>query len=193
MPADLKMTTMNPATYDLFSRGDTAGIFQFEGAGIRRRLRQLKPSCFADLLALLALYRPGPLRMGMVDDFIKSKRGARLVNCPLPQLEDVLRETYGVLAFQEQMMEIAQVVASYTLGGADLMRRALGKKNPASIAAERIRFVEGASQNDISSTKAKEVFDLLAKFTPYAGVKAHCASYALIAFQSAYIKAHYMS
>jgi len=191
-PALGSLSLNDPATYDLFSRGDTADVFLFEGVGIRRRLRQLKPTCFEDLVALLTLYLPGPLRMGMVDDLIKRKQEVRLINYPLPQLEDVLKETYGVITYQEQMMEIAKVIANFTLGRADMMRRALFKINACEMTTHRINFVEGASQNGIPATKAKELFDLLVKFTPYTGCKAHYASCALLSFQTGYLKTHYL-
>ncbi len=179
------------ATYDLYSQGDTDGVFQVESGGMRRYLRQLKPSCFDDLIAMLALYRPGPLGSGMVDEFIKRKHGEEPVTYPLPQLEETLKPTYGVIVYQEQVMKIAQVVASYTLGGADLLRRAMGKKDPAAMAKERSRFVDGALANDIDEAKANEIFDLMEKFAEYGFNKSHSAAYALISYYTAWLKTHF--
>ncbi len=181
------------STYELYSRGDTDGIFQVESAGMRRYLRQLKPSCFDDVIAMLALYRPGPLGSGMVDEFIKRKHGQLAVTYPLPSLEDTLKDTYGVIVYQEQVMKIAQVVANYTLGGADLLRRAMGKKNAEAMAEQRAQFVTGAAENDISESKANEIFDLMEKFAEYGFNKSHSAAYALISFYTAYLKVHYPS
>jgi DNA polymerase-3 subunit alpha len=178
-------------TYELYSQGDTDGIFQVESAGMRKYLRQLKPTCFDDVIAMLALYRPGPLGSGMVDEFIKRKHGELAVTYPLPQLEDSLKDTYGVIVYQEQVMKIAQVVAKYTLGGADLLRRAMGKKNAAAMAAERVRFVEGAKENGIDKAKADEIFDLMEKFAEYGFNKSHSAAYALISYYTAYLKTHH--
>ncbi len=182
---------VEPATYKIYSTGDTDGVFQVESSGMRRYLRQLKPSCFDDLIAMLALYRPGPLGSGMVDEFIKRKHGEVEVTYPHELLEDTLRATYGVIVYQEQVMRIAQVIAGYTLGGADLLRRAMGKKNAEAMAAERIKFVQGAAAKDIGKDKANEIFDLMEKFAEYGFNKSHSAAYALISFYTAYLKAHY--
>lgn len=179
------------AAYDLYSRGDTDGVFQVEGSGMRQYLRQLKPTCFEDVIAMLALYRPGPLGSGMVEEFIKRKQGEVPVIHPLPMLEDCLRDTYGVIVYQEQVMQIAQIVANYTLGGADLLRRAMGKKNPAAMAKERSKFVEGAKANGIPAAKANDIFDLMEKFAEYGFNKSHSAAYALISYHTAFLKAHY--
>ena len=181
----------DPATYDLYSRGDTDGVFQVESSGMRQYLRMLKPSCFEDVIAMLALYRPGPLGSGMVDEFIKRKHGEVPVVYPLPMLQDCLRDTYGVIVYQEQVMQIAQIVANYTLGGADLLRRAMGKKNPEAMAQERSKFVEGAAHNSIPKAKADEIFDLMEKFAEYGFNKSHSAAYALISYYTAYLKVHY--
>ncbi len=179
------------ATYELYTRGETDGIFQVESSGMRQYLRQLKPSCFEDIIAMLALYRPGPLGSGMVDEFIKRKHGEVPVVYPVPMLEECLRDTYGVIVYQEQVMQIAQIVANYTLGGADLLRRAMGKKNPEAMAMERSKFVEGAAQNDIPEKKANEIFDLMEKFAEYGFNKSHSAAYALISYHTAYLKVHH--
>ena len=179
------------ATYELYSRGDTDGVFQVESSGMRQYLRMLRPSCFEDVIAMLALYRPGPLGSGMVDEFIKRKHGEVPVVYPLDMLKDCLRDTYGVIVYQEQVMQIAQIVANYTLGGADLLRRAMGKKNPEAMAQERSKFVTGAAENTISKAKADEIFDLMEKFAEYGFNKSHSAAYALISYYTAYLKVHY--
>ncbi|GFM37544.1 DNA polymerase III subunit alpha [Desulfovibrio psychrotolerans] len=178
-------------TYELYQRGDTDGIFQVESSGMRTYLRMLKPTCFDDIIAMLALYRPGPLNSGMVDEFIKRKHGQVPVIYPLPTLEDCLKPTYGVIVYQEQVMQIAQIVGSYTLGGADLLRRAMGKKNPEAMAQERGKFVQGAAQNGIDETKANEIFDLMEQFAAYGFNKSHSAAYALISYWTAYLKVHH--
>jgi len=178
-------------TYDLYSRGDTDGIFQVESDGMRKYLRMLKPSCFDDIIAMLALYRPGPLGSGMVDEFIRRKHGEVPVVYPLPELEPVLRDTYGVIVYQEQVMKIAQVAAGYTLGGADLLRRAMGKKIAEAMAEQRAVFYEGALKQGVSQEKAKEIFDLMEMFAAYGFNKSHSAAYALISYYTAYLKTHY--
>ena len=178
-------------TYELYQRGDTDGIFQVESSGMRTYLRMLKPSCFDDIIAMLALYRPGPLNSGMVDEFIKRKHGEVPVVYPLPSLEDCLKPTYGVIVYQEQVMQIAQIVGNYTLGGADLLRRAMGKKNADAMAQERTKFVAGASENEIPKEKAEEIFDLMEQFAAYGFNKSHSAAYALISYWTAYLKVHY--
>jgi len=177
--------------YALYARGDTDGVFQVESSGMRRYLRQLKPTCFDDIIAMLALYRPGPLGSGMVDQFIQRKHGQLAVEYPLPQLEETLRETYGVIVYQEQVMRIAQIVANYTLGSADLLRRAMGKKNAEAMAEQRVLFVKGAAENDIPQAKANEIFDLMEKFAEYGFNKSHSAAYALISYYTAYLKTRY--
>ncbi len=179
------------ATYELYARGDTDGIFQVESSGMRQYLRQLKPNCFEDVIAMLALYRPGPLGSGMVDEFIKRKHGEVEVVYPHDSLTDCLRDTYGVIVYQEQVMQIAQIIAKYTLGGADLLRRAMGKKDPAAMAKERSTFVDGATANDIDKDKANEIFDLMEKFAEYGFNKSHSAAYALISYHTAYLKVHF--
>jgi DNA polymerase-3 subunit alpha len=179
------------ATYRLYSKGDTDGVFQVESSGMRAYLRQLKPSVFEDIIAMLALYRPGPLKSGMVTEFIQRKQGKIEVSYPLPCLQDCLKDTYGVIVYQEQVMQIAQIVAGYTLGGADLLRRAMGKKDPAAMAAERSKFVNGAVERGVEEEKADEIFDLMEKFAEYGFNKSHSAAYALISYQTAWLKTHY--
>lgn len=181
----------DPATYELYARGDTDGIFQVESSGMRQYLRQLRPNCFEDIIAMLALYRPGPLGSGMVDEFIKRKHGEVPVVYPVESLQDCLRDTYGVIVYQEQVMQIAQIVARYTLGGADLLRRAMGKKDPQAMAQERSKFLQGAKENEIPSAKANEIFDLMEKFAEYGFNKSHSAAYALISYYTAFLKVHY--
>lgn len=191
-PPDLDTLPLSDqATFDLYSRGDTDGIFQVESDGMRKYLRQLKPSCFEDIIAMLALYRPGPLSSGMVEEFIKRKHGEVPVVYPLPSLEPVLQDTYGVIVYQEQVMKIAQVVAGYSLGGADLLRRAMGKKNAEAMAEQRSIFNEGAAKLGVSKEKATEIFDLMEMFAAYGFNKSHSAAYALISYHTAYLKAHY--
>ena len=181
----------DPETYDVFAKGDTDGVFQVESSGMRQYLRMLKPNCFEDIIAMLALYRPGPLGSGMVDEFIKRKHGDVEVTYPVPSLEGCLKDTYGVIVYQEQVMQIAQIVAGYTLGGADLLRRAMGKKNAEAMAKERTLFVEGAVKKGTSKEKATEIFDLMEKFAEYGFNKSHSAAYALISYHTAYLKTHH--
>ena len=183
----------DPETYKVYSSGDTDGIFQVESSGMRAYLRQLKPTVFEDIIAMLALYRPGPLNSGMVDEFIKRKHGEVEVSYPLPTLEACLKDTYGVIVYQEQVMQIAQIVARYTLGGADILRRAMGKKDPAAMAKERAKFVAGALENKVEEEKANAIFDLMEQFAEYGFNKSHSAAYALISYHTAYLKTHYKS
>ncbi|MCA1944253.1 MAG: DNA polymerase III subunit alpha [Desulfovibrio sp.] len=178
-------------TWKLFQRGDTDGVFQVESSGMRKYLRMLKPTCFDDLIAMLALYRPGPLNSGMVDEFIDRKHGRKRVEYPWPSLKECLKPTYGVIVYQEQVMQIAQIVAGYTLGGADLLRRAMGKKNAEEMATQRAIFVEGAAKNGVPEKKANEIFDLMEKFAEYGFNKSHSAAYALVSYWTAWLKTHY--
>jgi DNA polymerase-3 subunit alpha len=180
-----------PATYALLCRGDTVGVFQMESAGMRRLLMQLRPTCFADLVAVLALFRPGPLDSGMVDEFIKRKHGKEPIRYLHEALEPILRETYGVIVYQEQVMQIAQVLAGYSLGDADNLRRAMGKKKSEVMAKERKRFLQGAARNGVPARLAREVFDQMETFAAYGFNKSHSAAYALISYQTAYLKAHF--
>ena len=179
------------ASYDLISSGNTTGIFQLESSGMKEMLVKLKPSCFEDVIAACALYRPGPLGSGMVDDFIDRKHGRKAVVYDLPELEPILKDTYGVIVYQEQVMQIARTLGGYSLGGADLLRRAMGKKDAAEMAKQRDTFLAGAKGQGTDLKKAGAIFDLMAKFAEYGFNKSHSAAYALIAYQTAYLKAHY--
>ncbi|MDY0307514.1 MAG: DNA polymerase III subunit alpha [Desulfovibrio aminophilus] len=191
-PPDLDTLALSdPKTYEIFARGDTDGVFQVESSGMRRYLRMLKPNCFEDLIAMLALYRPGPLGSGMVDEFIKRKHGEVEVTYPHPSLESVLKPTYGVIVYQEQVMSTARVIANYSLGAADLLRRAMGKKNAEEMAKQRKRFLEGSRENGIADKTANEIFDLMEKFAEYGFNKSHSAAYALISYFTAYLKAYF--
>ncbi|HET7215753.1 MAG TPA: DNA polymerase III subunit alpha, partial [Terriglobia bacterium] len=178
-------------TYELLSKGLTAGIFQFESRGMTEILRRVKPSRLADLTALNALYRPGPIQGGMIDDFIARKTGKKRVTYDLPQLKDILDETYGVIVYQEQVMQIAAAVAGFSLGEADVLRRAMGKKKHEVMAAMREKFLAGAAEKRVPATKAEKLFDLMAQFAGYGFNKSHSAAYALVAYHTAYLKTHY--
>ncbi|MDY6850873.1 MAG: DNA polymerase III subunit alpha [Thermodesulfobacteriota bacterium] len=179
------------ATYELLGAGDTTGVFQLESSGMREILVKLKPSRFEDVIALVALYRPGPLKSGMVDKFIQGKHGRIEIQYELPELEPILKETYGVILYQEQVMQVASRLASYSLGEADLLRRAMGKKKAKEMAEQRGRFMEGAGANKVNKKKAAKIFDLMANFAEYGFNKSHSAAYAMIAFHTAFLKAHY--
>ena len=168
--------------YELLSRGDTSGVFQMESVGIRKILVKLKPDKFEDIIALLALYRPGPLGSGMVDDFINGKNGTTEIKYPHPSLEQTLKETYGVILYQEQVMKIANIMAGYSLGEADLLRRAMGKKNVQIMEENREKFITRSIENGYSEEKAQEMFELIDKFAGYGFNKSHSAAYALIAY-----------
>ncbi|MGE5246309.1 MAG: DNA polymerase III subunit alpha, partial [Betaproteobacteria bacterium] len=178
-------------TYQVFQDGQTYGIFQFESSGMREILRKARPQRLDDLIALNALYRPGPLRSGMVDDFIARKQGKTDVTYEMPELEPVLADTYGVIAYQEQVMRISNVVAGFTLGEADLLRKAMGKKKADVMAQMRARFVEGARKNGHAEKKAAHLFDLMEHFAGYGFNKSHSTAYAFLAYQTAYLKANY--
>jgi DNA polymerase-3 subunit alpha len=178
-------------TYQVFQEGQTFGIFQFESSGMREILRKARPQRLEDLIALNALYRPGPLRSGMVDDFIARKQGKTEVKHELPQLAPILEETYGVIAYQEQVMRISNILAGFTLGEADLLRKAMGKKKADVMAAMRAKFVSGARANGISERKAAHVFDLMEHFAGYGFNKSHSTAYALLAYQTAFLKANF--
>jgi DNA polymerase-3 subunit alpha len=181
----------DPATYELLSRADTTGVFQLESSGMRDILVRLRPENFADIVALVALYRPGPLESGMVENYIQGKHGQIEVSYDLEQLRPILEPTYGVILYQEQVMNVASALASYSLGEADILRRAMGKKQPEEMAKQRDRFLAGAEANHIDPAKANHIFDLMEKFAGYGFNKSHSAAYALIAYQTAYLKAHY--
>ena len=178
-------------TYQIFQDGQTYGIFQFESSGMRDILRKAKPQRLEDLIALNALYRPGPLRSGMVDDFIARKQGKTEVKYELPALEPILAETYGVIAYQEQVMRISNVLAGFTLGEADVLRKAMGKKKADVMATMRQKFVDGAKSKGINEKKAGGIFDLMEHFAGYGFNKSHSTAYALLAYQTAYLKANY--
>ncbi|MFV9645083.1 MAG: DNA polymerase III subunit alpha, partial [Desulfobacterales bacterium] len=178
-------------TYRLLASGDTTGVFQLESSGMRDLLVRLHPECFDDIIALVALYRPGPLNSGMVDDFVERKHGRKSVKYTIPELEPILKETYGVIVYQEQVMKIAGVLASYSMAEADDLRKAMGKKIPAIMAKHTLRFVQGAKDNGIASDKAKKIFELIEKFGGYGFNKSHSAAYSLIAYRTAFLKAHF--
>jgi len=186
---DLPLT--DGKTFDLFCEGQTLGIFQFESSGMRQILRQAKPRKFEDLIALNALYRPGPIKGGMIDDFVNRKHGRVEVKYEVERLRPILEDTYGVMAYQEQVMRVASELAGFTLGEADLLRKAMGKKNPTLMLAQREKFVEGAVGRGISPRKAARVFDLIQQFAGYGFNKSHSTAYALLAYQTAYLKANY--
>ena len=189
---DIEAISMNdPETYKLLCGTRTLGVFQLESSGMRDLLKKMKPDCFEDIIALLALYRPGPLESGMVDDYIKRKHGKLEEKYELPQLKDVLKETHGVILYQEQVMRIASVLAGFSLGDADLLRRAMGKKKPEEMEAQREKFIAGAEKKSINVRKATKVFDLMEKFAGYGFNKSHSTAYALVSYQTAYLKAHY--
>ncbi|MDN5783057.1 MAG: DNA polymerase III subunit alpha, partial [Luteimonas sp.] len=178
-------------TFKLLQAGDTTAVFQLESSGMRRLIKRLRPETFEDIIALVALYRPGPLESGMVEDFIARKHGKTKVVYPHPSLAEVLEPTYGVILYQEQVMQIAQVLAGYTLGGADLLRRAMGKKNPEAMAKQRDGFIQGAEKNGVERDQAAHIFDLVEKFAGYGFNKSHSAAYALVSYQTAWLKRHY--
>jgi DNA polymerase-3 subunit alpha len=182
----------NLETYEkVFHKGLTTGVFQFESHGMRDVLRRYQPSTIGDLTALNALYRPGPIQGGMIDYFIDRKHGRKKIEYELPELQEMLEDTWGVIVYQEQVMQIANRLAGYSLGEADVLRRAMGKKKPEEMAQQRERFVEGAVQRGYPAKKIEKIFDLLAKFAEYGFPKAHSAAYALLAYQTAYLKTHY--
>ncbi len=178
-------------TYELFSDGQTYGVFQFESSGMRELLRKAKPERLDDLIALNALYRPGPLKSGMVDDFIARKQGKTEVKYELPQLAPILSDTYGVIAYQEQVMRIAAVLAGFSMGQSDVLRKAMGKKDPKVMAKQREAFMTGAKANGVNEKKATKIFDLMEYFAGYGFNKSHSTTYALLAYQTAYLKANY--
>jgi len=191
---DLDITALpldDPATYQCFARGDTVAVFQFESRGMRELLKRAKPDRFEDIIALAALFRPGPLGSGMDRDWVDRKHGNAEVTYPHPLLEPVLAPTYGVIVYQEQVMQIAQVLAGYSLGGADLLRRAMGKKKPEEMAKERAKFERGCAERGIDANLATSIFDLMEKFAEYGFNKSHSAAYALVAYQTAWLKVHY--
>ncbi|HIC96127.1 TPA: DNA polymerase III subunit alpha, partial [Candidatus Bipolaricaulota bacterium] len=181
----------DPKTYELLRAGRTTGIFQLEGAGIKELVRNLAPTEFKDIVALLALYRPGPLESGMAEEFISRKRGRRPITYPHPELRSILEETYGLPIYQEQLLLMARVLAGFSLGEADLLRKAIGKKERRTMRAMREKFVQGCVQNGISTEKALDLFADIEKFARYGFNKAHSTAYALITYWTAYLKANY--
>ena len=191
-PLDLEsLPTDDAATYELIRSGATTAVFQLESRGMRDLVRRLLPDCFDDVIALVALFRPGPLQSGMVEDFIARKHGQAVVEYLHPELESILKPTYGVILYQEQVMQIAQVLAGYTLGEADLLRRAMGKKKPEEMAEHRGVFVDGATSRGVDRGRATHIFDLMEKFAGYGFNKSHSAAYALLAYQTAWLKTHH--
>jgi DNA polymerase-3 subunit alpha len=178
-------------TFKVFQEGATYGIFQFESSGMRDLLRRARPSRFEDLIALNALYRPGPLKSGMVDDWVERKQGKREVKYELPQLASILSDSYGVIAYQEHVLRIAQAVAGFTLGQADVLRKAMGKKDPKVMAKQRESFLDGARAKGINEKKAIKLFEQIEHFAGYGFNKAHATAYALLAYRTAYLKANY--
>ncbi len=183
-------------TYQLLQKAETTAVFQLESRGMKELIKKLKPDCLEDLIALVALFRPGPLQSGMVDDFINRKHGRAELSYPHPDyqyagLEPVLKPTYGIILYQEQVMQIAQVMAGYTLGGADMLRRAMGKKKPEEMAKQRGGFIEGCAGNGIDAELAGNIFDLVEKFAGYGFNKSHSAAYGLVSYQTAWLKTHY--
>ncbi len=193
-PFDInKIPMADEKSYTLLKACKTTAVFQLESRGMKDLIRRLQPDCFEDIVALVALFRPGPLQSGMVDDFIDRKHGR--IDGPIdylhPDLKPVLYPTYGVILYQEQVMQIAQVLAGYTLGGADMLRRAMGKKKPEEMAKQREIFMEGSTKRGVDGQQAGNIFDLMEKFAGYGFNKSHSAAYALLSYQTAYLKAHY--
>ncbi len=189
-PLDLsKLPLDDPDTFDLLRHAQTVAVFQLESSGMQRMLKDAQPDRFEDIIALGALYRPGP--MDLIPSFIARKHGRESVDYPDPRVEPVLRETYGIMVYQEQVMQVAQIIGGYSLGGADLLRRAMGKKDAAKMAKERHKFREGAAEHGLSDAKADAIFDLMEKFAGYGFNKSHAAAYALVSYQTAWLKAHY--
>lgn len=186
----MKLNLKDKKVYELLSTGDTLGVFQLESSGMQDLLRRARPDCFADIVAIIALYRPGPIGSGMLDDFIGRKHGEVPIQYDFEELQPILRETYGVIIYQEQVQQIAIRLAGYTAGGADLLRRAMGKKKPEEMHPQKQVFVEGAIKNGFDRGKIEKCFDLMAQFAGYGFNKSHAAAYSLIAFQTAYLKAH---
>jgi DNA polymerase-3 subunit alpha len=183
-------------TYELLQKAETTAVFQLESRGMKELIKKLKPDCLEDLIALVALFRPGPLQSGMVDDFINRKHGRAELAYPHPDyqyegLRPVLAPTYGIILYQEQVMQIAQVMAGYTLGGADMLRRAMGKKKPEEMAKQRGGFIEGCANNGIDADLAGNIFDLVEKFAGYGFNKSHSAAYGLVSYQTAWLKTHH--
>ncbi len=178
-------------SFELLQAAKTTAVFQLESHGMKELIKRLHPDIFEDIIALVALYRPGPLQSGMVDDFVARKKGDQKVSYPHPDLKPILEPTYGVIVYQEQVMQIAQVLAGYSLGGADMLRRAMGKKKPEEMAKQRSIFMDGSGKNNVDSKNATEIFDLMELFAEYGFNKSHSAAYALVSYQTIWLKAHY--
>ncbi|MBF0572451.1 MAG: DNA polymerase III subunit alpha [Desulfamplus sp.] len=191
IPDILNLDLEDKATYQLLSKADTTGVFQLESSGMKELISRLQPASFSDIVALVALYRPGPLDSGMADSYVERKHGREKVEYLFPELEPILKETYGVILYQEQVMKIASVLANYSMADADGLRKAMGKKIASMMDEHRGLFLKGAKENNLSEKKASELFDLMEKFGGYGFNKSHSAAYALICFQTAYLKAHY--
>jgi len=181
----------DPATFRLLQAADTNGVFQLESPGLRRLLQDMRPTSFEDITAAIALFRPGPLEGGLVDQYMKCKHGEVEIVYPLPELEPILKETYGVIVYQEQVLQIASLLAGFSLGEADVLRAAMGKKKKEEMARMRAQFIDGAVARGVSEAKATEIFDLMAYFAGYGFNKSHSAAYAVISYQTAYLKANY--
>ncbi|PJE79259.1 DNA polymerase III subunit alpha [invertebrate metagenome] len=196
-PVDIMHINLeDPAAYRVLKQGETTAVFQLESRGMKDLIKRLQPDCFEDIIALVALFRPGPLQSGMVDNFINRKHGREVLSFPDAQyqhasLEPILKPTYGIILYQEQVMQIAQVLAGYTLGGADLLRRAMGKKKPEEMAKQRSVFEEGAKAQGVDGTLAMKIFDLVEKFAGYGFNKSHSAAYAFVSYQTLWLKVHY--
>ena len=186
-----KIALDDTKTFALLQAGNTSGVFQFESSGIKDVLRKLKPEKFEDLIAVNALYRPGPLGSGMVEDFILRKHGKNPITYSFKELAPILEETYGVIVYQEQVMKIASTIGGYSLGEADILRRAMGKKKAEVMEEQKAIFVRKSEERKFDKKKAEELFDLMAYFAGYGFNKSHSAAYALIAYQTAYLKANY--
>jgi len=178
-------------SFELLQAAKTTAVFQLESHGMKELIKRLHPDVFEDIIALVALYRPGPLQSGMVDDFVARKKGDQKVTFMHPDLEPILKPTYGVIVYQEQVMQIAQVLAGYSLGGADMLRRAMGKKKPEEMAKQRSIFMEGSEKNNVEAHNATEIFDIMEMFAEYGFNKSHSAAYALVSYQTIWLKAHY--
>ncbi len=189
-PLDISQLPLDdPKPYELLKKARTVAVFQLESSGMQRMLKDAKPDRFEDIIALVALYRPGP--MDLIPSFIARKHGREEVAYPDPRVEPILQETYGIMVYQEQVMQMAQIVGGYSLGGADLLRRAMGKKDAKKMAEERQKFRDGAAKDGLPGSKADEIFDLMEKFAGYGFNKSHAAAYALVSYQTAWLKAHY--
>jgi len=186
-----KLSLDDIKTFDLIKSGATTAVFQIESRGMKELIARLQPDCFNNIVALVALYRPGPLQSGMVDDFVDRKHGRAQIIYPHPSLEPILKPTYGVILYQEQVMQIAQILSGYTLGGADILRRAMGKKKPEEMAKQRAIFIEGAASRGVDKHIANSIFDLMEKFAGYGFNRSHSAAYALLTYHTAWLKSHY--